>query len=76
MSSAYSISQYFTMGSSGVQVRSSGYARFADTKIPAEVLDGTATVSFTGILTKYKGEAQFTLIDLNGVKKADGSNWY
>ena len=75
-SSAYSISQYFTMGSSGVQVRSSGYARFADTKIPAEILDGTATVSFTGILTKYNGEAQFTLIDLNGVKKADGTNWY
>ena len=75
-SMAYSVSQYFTMGSSGVQVRSSGYARFADTKIPDEILDGTATVSFTGILTKYKGEAQFTLIDLDGVKKADGTNWY
>ena len=75
-SMAYSVSQYFTMGSSGVQVRSSGYARFADTKIPAEIIDGTATVSFTGILTQYKGEAQFTLIDLDGVKKADGTNWY
>ena len=75
-SMAYSVSQYFTMGSTGVQVRSSGYARFADTKIPAEILDGTATVSFTGILTQYKGKAQFTLIDLNGVKKADGTNWY
>ena len=69
-SMAYSISQYFTLGSSGVHVR------FADTKIPDEILDGTATVSFTGILTKYKGEAQFTLIDLDGVKKADGTNWY
>ena len=75
-SMAYSISQYFTMGSSVVQVRSSGYARFADTKLPAEVLDGTATISFTGILTQYNGEAQFTLIDLDGVKKADGTNWY
>ena len=64
------------MGSSGVQVRSSGYARFADTKIPQEILDGTASVSFTGILTKYKGEAQFTLIDLSGVKKADGTPGY
>ena len=73
---AYAVSQYFTMGSKSVQVRSSGYARFADTKIPAEILDGKATVSFTGILTKYKGEAQFTLIDLDGVKKADGTNWY
>ena len=75
-SMAYSVSQYFKMGSKSVQVRSSGYARFADTEIPAEILNGSATVSFTGILTKYKGEAQFTLIDLNGVKKADGTNWY
>ena len=73
---AYSVSQYFKMGKTGVQVRSSGYARFADTEIPEEILNGSATVTFTGILTKYKGEAQFTLIDLNGVTKADGSNWY
>ena len=45
-------------------------------EIPQEILDGTATVTFTGILTKYKGEAQFTLIDLSGVKKADGTPWY
>ena len=75
-SMAYSVSQYFKMGSTDVQVRTSGYARFADTEIPQEVLDGTATVSFTGILTEYKGAAQFTLIDLDGVKKADGTNWY
>lgn len=75
-SMAYSVSQYFKMGKTDVQVRTSGYARFADTKIPAEVLNGTATVTFTGILTEYKGAAQFTLIDLNGVTKADGSLWY
>lgn len=75
-SMAYSVSQYFTMGSTSVQVRSSGYARFADTEIPAPVIDGSATVTFTGILTEYKGAAQFTLIDLDGVKKADGTNWY
>lgn len=75
-SMAYSVSQYFKMGGTDVQVRTSGYARFADTEIPQEVLDGTATVSFTGILTEYKGAAQFTLIDLDGVKKADGTLWY
>ena len=75
-SMAYSVSQYFKMGSESVQVRSSGYARFADIEIPAEILNGTATVTFTGILTEYKGEAQFTLIDLDGVKKADDSKWY
>ena len=73
---AYSVSQYFKMGKTDVQVRSSGYARFADTEIPTEILSGAATVSFTGILTEYKGAAQFTLIDLDGVKKADGTNWY
>ena len=75
-SMAYSVSQYFRMGKTDVQVRTSGYARFADTQIPAEVLDGSATVTFTGILTEYKGAAQFTLIDLDGVKKADGTKWY
>ena len=75
-SMAYSVSQYFRMGKTEVQVRSSGYARFADTEIPKEVLDGEATVTFTGILTDYKGAAQFTLIDLDGVKKADGTLWY
>ena len=64
------------MGKTDVQVRTSGYARFADTKLPQEVLDGKATVTFTGILTDYKGAAQFTLIDLSGVKKADGTPWY
>ncbi len=75
-SMAYSVSQYFKMGKTDVQVRSSGYARFADTEIPQDVLDGKATVSFTGILTEYKGAAQFTLIDLDGVRKADGTPWY
>lgn len=75
-SMAYSVSQYFKMGKTDVQVRSSGYARFADVEIPQEVLDGTATVTFTGILTEYKGAAQFTLIDLDGVTKADGTKWY
>ena len=75
-SMAYSVSQYFKMGGTDVQVRTSGYARFADTEIPQEVLDGTATVTFTGILTDYKGAAQFTLIDLDGVTKSDGTKWY
>ena len=75
-SMAYAVSQYFKMGNTQVQVRTSGYARFADKEIPKEVLDGDATVTFTGILTEYKGKAQFTLIDLNGVKKSDGSLWY
>ena len=77
----YTMNQWFEMpGLSGnrrfLQVRSSGYARFSDVDIPAPVLDGTETVTFTGILTKFESDMQFTLIDLSGVKKADGSPWY
>ncbi len=65
---AYSVSQYFKMGSKSVQVRSSGFARFSDVKIDADVVAGTKKIDFTGILTEYDGSSQFTLIDLNGVK--------
>ncbi len=64
---AYSVSQYFKMGKTAVQVRSSGFCRFSDEKIDADVLAGKKKVDFTGILTEYQGAAQFTLIDLNGV---------
>ena len=62
--SAYSVSQYFKMGSSDVQVRTSGYARFADPQIDPAILSGNAKVNMKGILSIYKGQAQFTLIDL------------
>ena len=65
---AYAVSQYFKMGKSSVQVRSSGFCRFSDEQIDPDVLAGKATVDFTGILTEYDGESQFTLIDLDGVK--------
>lgn len=65
--SAYSVSQYFDMGSKQVQIRTSGYARFADTKIDAAILGG-AKINIKGILTIYQGNAQFTLIDLDGVE--------
>lgn len=72
---AATVSQYFSLGSTPVQIRTSGYSKFADTEIPAEVLgDVNATsadgksIDVTGILTIYNGSAQFTLIDLDGVK--------
>ena len=65
--SAYTISQYFKMGSKDVQIRTSGYAKFADTQIDQKILGGSK-INVKGILTTYKGQAQFTLIDLNGVE--------
>ena len=64
---AYAVSQYFRMGSTDVQVRTSGYAKFADTQIDQKILNGTE-VNLRGILTKFDGKPQFTLIDLNGVE--------
>ena len=56
------ISHYFKLGSTDVQVRTSGYAKFADEKLPDKVLKGEE-VSITGILTIYSGSAQFSLVD-------------
>ena len=66
---AYSVSQYFKMsGGTEIQVRSSGYAKFSDSEIDPAILSGTQ-IDLTGILTNYNGAAQFTLIDLDGVRK-------
>lgn len=67
--SAYAVSQYFKFsdGTTSLQVRTSGYSRFADTEIDPDIISGAKTVDFTGILTVYNGAHQFTLIDLSGV---------
>ena len=78
--SAYSVSQYFRMAAPysdhTMAIRSSGYAKFADTEIPPGVVRKIAKVDVTGILNVYDGEPQFTLINLDGVKKESGENWY
>jgi hypothetical protein len=56
------VSHYFKLGSTDIQVRTSGFARFADTPLDSRLLNG-ASVDITGILTIYSGSAQFSLID-------------
>ena len=66
--SAYTLSQYFkTPGGTEVQVRTSGYAKFADAQIDPAILGG-AKVDLTGLLSYYNGNYQFTLLDLTGVQ--------
>lgn len=65
---AYSVSQYFKMGSKEIQIRTSGYSKFSDTEIDPQVLSGAKTIDVTGVLTMYQGSIQFVLIDLDGVK--------
>ena len=57
------VSHYFKVGGTStiLQVRSSGYARFSDKEIPADVLGGTS-VKIKGILTFYDGDAQISLL--------------
>jgi hypothetical protein len=69
---AYSVSQYFKMGKTDIQIRTSGYSRFCDYEIPADVLDGSRTIDVTGILTLYQGSIQFTLIDYDSIVYSDG----
>jgi len=65
---AYSVSQYFKMGSKEIQIRTSGYSKFADTEIDPAVLSGEKTIDATGILTLYQGSVQFILLDIDGIK--------
>ncbi len=65
--SCYNVSQYFyTSDNVALQVRTSGYSRFADTEIDPAIIDGALT-DFTGILTYYSSNNQFVLNDLDGV---------
>ena len=61
--SANYISHYFKFGSTDIQVRTSGYAKFADVELDPQLLSGVRTADITGILTIYNGAAQFTLVD-------------
>ena len=66
------VSQYFTTpGGTEIQIRTSGYCRFADLEIDPEVLAGRKTIDATGILTMYQGSIQFVLIDQTGIKVND-----
>ena len=68
---AASVSHYFKMGTRVVQIRSSGYGKWGDYQIPADILNGSRTIDVTGILTMYQGSVQFTLLELEDVKYHD-----
>lgn len=65
---AYSVSQYFSCGNVSIAIRTSGYCKFADTEIPAEVLAGTKTIDVTGVLTLYEGAIQIVVNNIDDIK--------
>ena len=64
---AATVSQYFMKGNTEVVIRTSGYAKFADTEIPLEVLQGKQLVDVTGVLTLYQGGIQITVNSLDDI---------
>ena len=69
--SPYSVSQYFSTEQGGkgtcVQIRTSGYCRFADTEIDPKVLSGERSINVTGILTLYQGKIQVTVNNITDI---------
>ena len=64
---AATVSQYFTCGKTEVAVRTSGFAKFSDKEIPADVLNGTATIDVTGVLSLYQGDIQITINSIDDI---------
>lgn len=58
---AYAISQYFKMGKTEIQVRTSGYSKFGDYEIPEDVLSGERAIDVTGVICLYQGSLQLTV---------------
>ena len=71
----YSVSQYFNTQADQkgvcVQIRTSGYCRFADTEIDPAVLSGDKTINVTGILTLYQGRIQVTVNNITDITVND-----
>ena len=66
---AASVSHYFsTPNGTCIQVRTSGFSKFADRPIPESVLNGSAKVEVTGILALYQGKIQMVVNDISDIK--------
>lgn len=73
---AYSVSQYFKLGSTDIQIRTSGFSKFGDLEIPKDVLDGTKKINCTGVLTLYQGSFQVVVNSQADFTYEDGTPLY
>ena len=64
---AYSVSQYFKLGSTDIQIRTSGFCKFCDVEIDQDVLSGRATIDVTGVLTLYQGSFQLVVNNIDDI---------
>lgn len=65
---AYSVSQYFKLSSTEIQIRTSGFCKFCDVEIDPDVLSGKATIDVTGVLTLYQGSFQLVVNNIDDIK--------
>ncbi|MGN1215240.1 MAG: DUF5689 domain-containing protein [Candidatus Cryptobacteroides sp.] len=63
----YSVSQYFNFDGKEIQIRTSGFSKFADREIDPEVLSGKKTIDVTGVLSLYQGSIQLVLNNIDDV---------
>ena len=63
----YSVSQYFDFGGKEIQIRTSGFSKFADREIDPAVLSGEKTIDVTGVLSLYQGSIQLVLNNIDDV---------
>ena len=64
---AYNVSQYFKLGSTDIQIRTSGFCKFCDVEIDPDVLSGKATIDVTGVLTLYQGSFQLVVNNIDDI---------
>ena len=64
---AYSVSQYFKLGSTDIQIRTSGFCKFCDVEIDPDVFSGKATIDVTGVLTLYQGSFQLVVNNIDDI---------
>ena len=64
---AYSVSQYFKLGSAHIRIRTSGFCKFCDVEIDPDVLSGRATIDVTGVLTLYQGSFQLVVNNIDDI---------
>ena len=64
---AYNVSQYFKLGSTDIQIRTSGFCKFCDVEIDPDVLSGRVTIDVTGVLTLYQGSFQLVVNNIDDI---------
>ncbi len=68
---AVSVSQYFQMeDGTEIQIRTSGFSKFGDYEIPADVIAGRK-IDVTGIVSLYQGSIQFTVNSYEDFRYSD-----